>query len=93
MDVVLIKENSPEWDRMWDWVASHPINEGLEEPSLSLNSANNEYWQYLGSFRNNGIIIHEFRHASHPLTNSIEYLKKRADNVTDEDIARVLSIK
>jgi hypothetical protein len=93
MEMILIKEGSAEWERMWDWVAGHPLNEGLEEPSLSMNSTNNEFWQYIGSFRSKDVVIHEFRHASHPLTNDVEYLKKRADTVTDEDIAKVLKVK
>ncbi len=72
MELLLIKPNSTEWEFMWEWLEKHPINEGLEEPSLALN--NNEGWQYVGSYKHNNTVISSFRHKSHPKTNSIHNL-------------------
>jgi hypothetical protein len=92
MEMVLIKPESREWNYMWDWVAAHPRNEGLEEPSTA-TSEDNEVWQYMGSFRQNNLTIHEFRHRNHPLTNKREYLKvKCSEDMTDEDIEKVLKV-
>lgn len=93
MEMVLIKEDSNEWNYMWDWIAAHPLNEGLEEPSLSM-SEDNEFWQYMGSFRQNNVTIHEFRHRNHPLTKRTEYLKiQNSQTMNDDDIQKVLSVK
>ena len=92
MEMVLIKEDSNEWNYMWNWVATHPLNEGLEEPSLAV-SEDNEVWQYMGSFRQNNVSIHEFRHRNHPRTNKVEYLKvKNSESMCDEDIQKVLKV-
>jgi hypothetical protein len=68
MELVFVKQDSTEWNYIWDFVANHPINEGLEEPRLALN--NGEAWQYMGSFKQNDKLIHEFIHKNHPNTNS-----------------------
>jgi len=87
MELILIKPNSLEWDFMWNWLASHPINEGIEEPSIAIN--NSEAWQYLGSFREGKRIIHEFRHRSHPKTNKRLDLKVQAsEGVTEDQIEK-----
>jgi hypothetical protein len=92
MEMVLIKEGSKEWERMWDMVANHPINEGIEHPSIALN--NGEGWQYMGSFKQTNIVIHEFRHREHQKFGRREYLKFNASkDITDEDIEKVLSVK
>lgn len=92
MEMVLIKQDSQEWERMWDMVANHPINEGIEHPSVAL--INGEAWQYMGSFKQDNRIIHEFRHREHPKFQRREYIKFGAsENITDEDIEKVLSVK
>lgn len=92
MEMVLIKPESREWNYMWDWVANHPLNEGLTEPSTAI-SEDGEVWQYMGSFRQNNLTIHEFRHRYHPVTNNREYLKvKCSEDITDEDIEKVLKV-
>jgi hypothetical protein len=45
MELAIIEIGSTEWNKMWDWLASHPINEGLTEPSVATN--NGESWQYI----------------------------------------------
>jgi hypothetical protein len=92
MEMVLIKQDSQEWERMWDMVANHPMNEGIEHPSIALN--NGEGWQYMGSFKQDNRIIHEFRHRFHPKFGRREYLKFSAsDKITDDDIEKTLSVK
>lgn len=92
MEMVLIKQGSAEWENMWDVVANHPINEGYEHPSVVLN--NGEAWQYMGSFRQDNRIIHEFRHRNHPTFNRREYIKFPAsESITDDDIEKALKVK
>ena len=62
--MVLIKVGSPEWEYMWEWLATNPINEGLDTPSIAMNEG--EAWQYMGSFKQNDKVIHSFRHRCHP---------------------------
>ena len=78
MELVLIDPSSLEWQYMWEWLEKHPINEGLENPSSAIN--NYEAWQYMGSFKQNDKLIHEFRHKNHPLTNSLQALKVSASS-------------
>lgn len=93
MEFVLIKENSNEWNEMWGWLASHPLNEGLEEPMVALNDG--EAWQYMGSYRGNGnSVVHEFRHRFHPKDGERKYLKMNATStISDVDIERTIPIK
>lgn len=72
MDLVLVKIGSKEWDYMWEWLKNHPINEGIEEPTIALNDG--ESWQYLGSFMSGNRILHQFRHRSFPKGNYIKTL-------------------
>ncbi len=76
MELVLIEQNSQEWEYMWNWLAAHPINEGIVEPTTALN--NGEAWQYMGSFKQDDRVIQEFRHRNHPRTNSRQNLKVNA---------------
>lgn len=93
MELVLIKIDSQEWNYMWDWVASHPLNKELEDPSTALNDGN-QVWQYIGSFRHNNETIHEFKHYNHPVTNREEKISvKSSENMSDEDIQKVAKIK
>jgi hypothetical protein len=92
MEMILIKRDSQEWNNMWDNLAIHPINEGIEEPSVALNES--EGWQYMGSFRQDNRIIHEFRHRNHPKFQRREYVKFFAsDTINDDDIEKVVQIK
>ena len=85
MELVLIKQGSSEWEYMWNWLSSHPINEKIAEPSIALNKG--ESWQYMGSFKQDDKVIHEFRHRLHPRTNTTQTLSLNAsDNMNGEDI-------
>ena len=69
MELVLIKQDSPEWEYMWGWLASHPVNQGLDEPKVAENEG--EAWQYMGSYKNKNAVISEFRHRNHPVTGGL----------------------
>ncbi len=83
--MLIIKENSNEWNYMWKWLEDHPLNAGLPEPTYAQNQG--EGWQYMGSFRNESIAVHNFRHRSHPTTNERVSLTLFASkDMTEEDV-------
>lgn len=82
MELVLIDPNSDEWNYMWQWLADHPINKDIPEPTLALNE--NEGWQYMGTYANKNRYIHSFRHKNHPLTKNIQTLNLTASENCDE---------
>jgi len=87
MEMILIKVDSNEWNYMWEWLASHPLNDGLKDPSIAINELNNEVWKYMGSFRQGDKVVHEFKHHSHPLTGEEYTLKvSGSSNMSDDDI-------
>jgi hypothetical protein len=91
MELAIIEIGSTEWNYMWDWLASHPINEGLTEPSVATN--NGESWQYMGSFKNGDKLIHSFRHRNHPVTNKREDLSVEGSNeLTKEQIKKIFKL-
>jgi hypothetical protein len=57
--------DNPEWQRMWDELASYKINSG--DP-LCVNQG--DCWEYLGSTADH----HHLRHACHPVTERVEYI-------------------
>ncbi len=94
MEMLLIKQNSPEWERMWQKLADHPINKGLEEPTVALNPDNGEVWQYMGSFRQDAHTVHEFRHRSFPTTGEkFNYKFDAFHEMNDDDIERVFPVR
>ena len=78
MEFVIIEIGSPEWDYMWNWLASHPLNEGLEQPDVALYEG--EAWQYMGRFKQGNKVIHSFRHRFHPVTNKVEQISLYASD-------------
>lgn len=87
MELVLIKQDTPEWNYMWEWLASHPLNEGIENPSLAVN--NGEAWQYMGSYKQDERVLHTFRHRQHPRYNKVENVSVSASKeLTPEQIAK-----
>lgn len=87
MKLVLIKQDSAEWNYMWDLVRNHPINESIEEPTIALN--NGEAWQYMGSYRQDDKVIHTFRHRNHPKTNRrYDLTLHSSKGLTDEQIQK-----
>ncbi len=92
MDIVIIERDTPEWDYMWQWLESHPINEGIKDPRVAVNG--NEAWQYMGSARQDNKVISEFRHRCHPKNNKVVKLSvNHLNKLNDEDIAKVIKIK
>lgn len=92
MEMIFIKRDSQEWNNMWKVLSDHPINENLSEPTLAFN--NGEVWQYLGSYKNKDVVIHEFRHRNHPKYERVEYLKfYGSDTIADEDIEKKVMVK
>lgn len=85
MQFILLKENSPSWNFIWDWLAKHPINEGIAEPIMALNE--NEAWQYMGTYKQDEKVISEFRHRKHPRTNNVYYLRI-SHAINPEDIQK-----
>ena len=57
--------NHPEWQKMWDELASYSLNDG--DP-LCVHEG--YCWEYMGSTADH----HHLRHACHPLTNKPEYM-------------------
>ena len=87
MEMLIIKPESAEWNFMWEWLGAHPLNAGLEEPTVAFNPNVAESWQYMGSFRSQGRVIHTFRHRAHPLDDERKYLKVAAsEHMCDDDI-------
>ena len=91
MELAIIEIGSIEWNNMWDWLASHPINEGLTEPSVATN--NGESWQYTGSYKQGERMVHSFRHRNHPTTNTLQNLSVEASNeLTKEQIKKTFKL-
>jgi hypothetical protein len=91
MEMILLKEGSPEWEYAWNWLSSHPINNGLENPDVALH--NNEAWQYIGSYRHDMQVVHSYRHRNHPVTGDVQFLSLHASpNMNGEDIGKVIQI-
>jgi hypothetical protein len=92
MEMLIIKQNSQEWDWMWEYVAAHPINEDIQEPSVAINER--ESWQYMCSFKHMDKIIHTFRHRLHPRFQRTEHIVfNSSETLTPEDIERTLPVK
>jgi hypothetical protein len=91
MEFVIIEIGSKEWEYMWEWLANHPINEGLEQPSVALNEG--ESWQYMGSYKQNDKVIHQMRHRLHPVTQRVEQINLNcSDEFTNDQIKKSFKI-
>ncbi len=92
--MLLIKVGSPEWEYMWDMLGKHPINENLPDPTVALNDINGEVWQYIGTFKHDKNVIHEFRHRSFPTDGGVRFYKFNASEAfNDDDIEKTFNIK
>jgi hypothetical protein len=83
MELILLKEGCAELEWLWNWLAVHPINEGIADPCLATNEG--QSWQYLGTFRHNGKVVHELRHRKHQKTNTKVDLKVSASPLFNEE--------
>jgi len=63
---LFVDEEHPEWGHMWELLAQHRINAGLDEPRSADNG--DESWEYMGSSIYDGQPKHAFRHRCHPNT-------------------------
>lgn len=90
MELVLIKQDSPEWEFMWNWLESHPLNKGIENPSLATNGT--ESWQYMGSLQSKQVILSRFRHRNHPLTNNVQHLTVEHKDFNQESIIKKVKL-
>ena len=90
MELVLIKIGCPDWDIMWEWIAAHPINDGLEDRSTALYEG--EAWQYTGSYKQGNKLISSFRHRNHPTTNSLALLSYTHESFNPESIERTYKL-
>ena len=90
MEMILIKIGSIEWDKMWLWVAEHPLNKDNEQPTVCLN--NNQAWEYMGSYKQKDVVISEFRHRNHPITNRVEKLSLEHKDFDINSIEKTLKI-
>lgn len=85
MEFILLKIQSEAWNEMWDWLASHPINSGLELPDLAYNPESNSGWQYIGSYKHKDRVISEFAHYNHPVTQKPEKVSYSHSGAISED--------
>lgn len=92
MELIFVKQDSTEWEYIWDFVAKHPINEGIDEPRTALNEG--QEWQYMGTYKNKNKLIHEFRHLLHPRTNNIYKITfNGSETFSDDQIEKEIKIK
>lgn len=91
--MVIIKRDSDEWNRMWEWLSKHPINEGIDEPTIAFNEG--EIWQYMGSFRNkDNRVIHTFRHRCHQIDGERKNISVSGSQIiSEDDIEKAISVK
>lgn len=90
MELVLLETTSPEWNKAWDWVAKHPINDGVDTPDLALH--NGESWMYMGSYKQGEVVISQFRHRDHPKTNGVYGLTYEHEPFDHKDITKKFKI-
>ncbi len=90
MEFVIIKVDSNLWNNLWDELALHPINEGVESPSTAIHEGNS--WEYRGSFKQDNIIISDFLHRKHPTTNNSYRVSIRREIFDNTDIAKTIRL-
>jgi hypothetical protein len=75
--IYFAERDSPEWDSMWAWLGRHPINQGIDEPTVAPDPEWGECWQYMGTEEtwSDGRWFHCFRHRHHPVRQERVYLR------------------
>jgi hypothetical protein len=92
MEFILINQDSPEWNHIWGYLETHPLNEGLAEPKSAENQGYS--WEYIGSYKQGDRIIHELKHFCHPSTQGpVKTSLAASSEFTDEQIAKTFRIK
>ena len=90
MEFVIIKTDSELWNSLWDELASHPINEGIEDPSIAMYSGH--CWEYRGSFKHGNVLISDFLHRSHPNTHQLYRHAIRRETSNKLDIQKTMRL-
>lgn len=68
--LTLVPAKSNEWKIMWDKLARHKLNRGIDDPFSAENFG--ETWQYMESHRRVFGFVHLFRHRLHPKSQTQE---------------------
>ena len=71
--LLLVPSESREWKTMWNRLARHRLNKGLEDPASAENYG--EVWEYMESRKGIFRYTHVFRHRLHPKTQSAKRLE------------------
>lgn len=91
MEFVLLDLESKEISYLWSYLELHPLNEGIDEPSVALHEG--ESWNYMGTFINKDKVIHTLRHLNHPRYNRIETISVRASSgFTQDQIVKTFKV-
>ncbi len=90
MELLFIKWDCPEWDYIWEWLGKHPNNIEYDEPTVILNDGEN--WQYMGSYRNEGEVVHHFRHRNHPRKGRYYLYVIASEAFKEEDIEKIIKM-
>ena len=85
LELVLVKIGSSEWEYIWEYLKTHPINKGLDNPMDAPNEATGNMWEYMGTYMHNGKGIHQLRHLKHPLTNELKEISLNASSTFTQD--------
>jgi hypothetical protein len=93
MEYIIFKENSDDWNFIWDWLASHPINKGIEKPKVALNDNDYSCWMYMGTFKKDDVVISELVHKNHPITKSYQKLTLQHTLLDENSIDMSRNIK
>ena len=94
IDLVLLKVGSPEFQWMWNEVANHPVNEGIEFPTISFNPEIDACWIYKYSIRRDNEVLHELIHMRHPITeDKYNLIINASPHFNEGDIEKVISVK
>lgn len=80
MDLILINNPSPEWSYMWECIDKHPYTKLLTE-SEALR------WQYTGSLRQDGKILHQFKHGLK------ELVIASSEHINEDDFFKIIKLK
>jgi hypothetical protein len=73
-----VAAGSPEWDYMWERLASDPLNSDDAVPTQCFHDGACEAWQYMGTASMPVGWVHEFRHRAHPKTDKRETFRVKA---------------
>ena len=84
---IYIQPETYEWEYIWHWLDNHPINKGIETPSLALNDG--EVWKYMGTYMMGTDAIHSFRHMKHPRTGEVSSLSLKASEQFKENESNI----